>query len=418
MNLIHFVAMNLYKKHILLGVTGGIAAYKSAELVRQLQRAGAQVRVVMTESATTFVTPLTFQALSGHPVAIKDDGQFDAAGMDHIAYARWADMILIAPATANFLAKITQGLADDLLTSTCLAHEKMLVLAPAMNRAMWNNPATQQNVCLLNSRGIELLGPATGDQACGEVGEGRMLEPTNIVAACDKLFSHGKLSGQRVLITAGPTREPLDPVRYLSNRSSGKMGFALADAAQAAGAQVTVVCGPTHCSENEYVDYIRIETAEQMHAEVMQRLSTNDIFIAAAAVADYRPIKEHTQKIKKTDTELQIAFTRNPDILKESKQTKEDLFCVGFAAETENVIQNAQTKLTNKALDMVIANQVGLVDQGFDSDYNAVEVLWKDGQQTIERASKVSLAKELIELIHQYYSQHHKKSNVRLFQRK
>ena len=410
--------MNLYKKHILLGVTGGIAAYKSAELLRQLQRAGAQVRVVMTESATTFITPLTFQALSGHPVAINDDGQFDAAGMDHIAYARWADMVLVAPATANFLAKIVQGIADDLLTSTCLAHEKKLVLAPAMNRAMWNNPATLHNVEILSQRNIELLGPASGEQACGEVGDGRMLEPNSIVAACENIFNGGKLSGQRVLITAGPTREPLDPVRYISNRSSGKMGFALADAAQAAGAQVTVVCGPTHCDENEYVDYIHVETAEQMHTEVMRLLHASNIFIAAAAVSDYRPDKVQQQKIKKSETEMHIALLRNPDILKDSKQVKGDLFCVGFAAETENVVENAQAKLTNKALDMVIANQVGLTDQGFDSDYNAVEVLWKEGQQTIERAAKDSLAKELIELIHKHYSQHHKKSNVRLFQRK
>lgn len=410
--------MNLYKKHILLGVTGGIAAYKSAELLRQLQRAGAQVRVVMTKSATTFITPLTFQALSGHPVAINDDGQFDAAGMDHIAYARWADMILVAPATANFLAKTVQGIADDLLSSTCLAHENKLVLAPAMNRAMWSNPATQHNIEILSNRGVELFGPAKGVQACGEIGDGRMLEPLDIVAACENIFSHGKLSGQHILITAGPTREPIDPVRFISNRSSGKMGFALADAAQAAGAQVTVVCGPTHCVENEYIDYIPIETAAQMHTQVMQQLSANDIFIATAAVADYRPMEIHAQKIKKLTTDMQIALTRNPDILKDAKQSNEDIFCVGFAAETENVIKNARSKLTNKSLDMVIANQVGLEDQGFDSDYNAVEVLWKDGQQTIERSSKVSLAKDLIELIHRHYSTHQKKSNVRFLQRK
>lgn len=418
MNLLHLVVMNLYKKHILLGVTGGIAAYKSAELLRQLQRAGAQVRVIMTESATRFITPLTFQALSGYPVAIKDNGQFDAAGMDHIAYARWADMILVAPATANFLAKTAQGIAEDLLSSTCLAHDKKLALAPAMNRVMWNNPATKHNIDLLSSRNIELLGPASGDQACGEIGEGRMLEPHDIVAACENIFGHGKLSGQHVLITAGPTREPIDPVRFISNRSSGKMGFALADAAQALGAQVTVVCGPTHCSENQYVDYIHVETAEQMHAQVMQQINNIDIFIAAAAVADYRPTEAYTKKIKKADSAMQIDLTRTADVIKDTKQIKADLFCVGFAAETENVIKNAKNKLMNKALDLIIANQVGLHDRGFDSDYNAVEVLWNDGQKTLPHAPKVSIAKDLIDLIHHHYSQHQKKSNVRFFQKK
>jgi phosphopantothenoylcysteine decarboxylase/phosphopantothenate--cysteine ligase len=410
--------MNLYKKHILLGVTGGIAAYKSAELLRQLQRGGAQVRVIMTESATRFITPLTFQALSGKPVAIKDDGAFDDAGMDHIAYARWADMILVAPATANFLAKTAQGMADDLLSATCLAHDKKLVLAPAMNRVMWSNPATKQNIEILKSRNIELLGPASGDQACGEIGEGRMLEPNEIVAACETMFSRGKLSGLRILITAGPTREPIDPVRFITNRSSGKMGFALADAAQALGAYVTVVCGPTHCTENEYVDYIHIETADQMHAQVMQQLNTIDIFISAAAVADYRPVEVSAQKLKKSDASMQIALTRTADIIKECKRRKDDLFCVGFAAETENVIKNARNKLTKKALDMIIANQVGLPDRGFDSDHNAVEVLWRGGQQSLQLAPKTSIAKDLLVLIHQHYCQRHNKSNVRFIQKK
>lgn len=412
------MAMNLYKKHIVLGVSGGIAAYKSAELLRELQRAGAQVRVVMTESATNFITPLTFQALSGHPVSFKENGHFDEAGMDHIAYAKWADMILVAPATANFIAKTAQGIADDLLSSTCLAHNKLLVLAPAMNQAMWSNAATLDNVDLLKQRGIQLLGPASGDQACGDTGEGRMLEPKDIVTACDNFYAHGELSGQHVLITAGPTREPIDPVRYISNRSSGKMGFALADAAQAMGARVTVICGPTHCNKNKHVDYIDVETAEQMYENVMQQLDSTDLFIAAAAVADYRPAKISRQKIKKSAEETQISLTRTPDIIRKVKQTANEIFCVGFAAETENLIKHARYKLTDKELDMIIANQVGLADRGFDSDFNAVEVIWRNGQVSIQRTSKVALAKEIIELILQQYSHHQKQSNVRFFQTK
>lgn len=412
------MAMNLYKKHIVLGVSGGIAAYKSAELLRELQRAGAQVRVVMTESATNFITPLTFQALSGHPVSFKENGHFDEARMDHIAYAKWADMILVAPATANFIAKTAQGIADDLLSSTCLAHNKLLVLAPAMNQAMWSNAATLDNVDLLKQRGIQLLGPASGDQACGDTGEGRMLEPKDIVTACDNFYAHGELSGQHVLITAGPTREPIDPVRYISNRSSGKMGFALADAAQAMGARVTVICGPTHCNKNKHVDYIDVETAEQMYENVMQQLDSTDLFIAAAAVADYRPAKISRQKIKKSAEETQISLTRTPDIIRKVKQTANEIFCVGFAAETENLIKHARYKLTDKELDMIIANQVGLADRGFDSDFNAVEVIWRNGQVSIQRTSKVALAKEIIELILQQYSHHQKQSNVRFFQTK
>lgn len=404
--------MNLTNKHILLGVSGGIAAYKSAQLLRELQRLGAQVRVAMTESATSFVTPLTFQALSGHPVHIEDNGQFDAAGMDHIALSRWADVVLIAPTTANFLAKIAQGLADDFLSSLCLAHNGKLAIAPAMNQAMWGNPATQSNLALIKERGVYVFGPDEGVQACGEYGAGRMLEPAAIALKCTSLFSTGRASGKKILITAGPTVEPIDPVRFISNRSSGKMGYALGDAFMEAGGQVTIVSGPTQLVKNDRIEYIDVETAEQMHAAVMANINEHDIFVAAAAVADYRPSKYYEQKIKKEDDEFTISLSRTADILKDIKETKPELFSVGFAAETQNVTSNARIKLENKSIDMVIANQVGLPDQGFDSDYNAVEVLWLEGDQTIERTRKNLLARTLVKLITTHYEKINNKSNV------
>lgn len=410
--LVNSLIMNLTNKHILLGVSGGIAAYKSAQLLRELQRLGAQVRVAMTESATDFVTPLTFQALSGHPVHSEDNGQFDTAGMDHIALSRWADFVLIAPATANFLAKIAQGLADDFLSSLCLAHNGKLALAPAMNQAMWGNPATQSNLTLIKERGIYVFGPDEGVQACGEHGEGRMLEPTAIALKCSSLFSTGYASGKKILITAGPTVEPIDPVRFISNRSSGKMGYALGDAFMEAGGQVTIVSGPTQLEKNDRIEYIDVETAEQMHTAVMANIDGHDIFIAAAAVADYRPSKYYGQKIKKEDDEFTISLSRTADILKDIKETKPELFSVGFAAETQNVASNARIKLENKSIDMVIANQVGLPDQGFDSDYNAVEVLWLEGNQIIERSRKNLLARTLVKLITTHYEKTNNKSNV------
>ena len=404
--------MKLTNKHILLGVSGGIAAYKSAQLLRELQRLGAQVRVAMTESATSFVTPLTFQALSGHPVHVEDNGQFDTAGMDHIALSRWADVVLIAPTTANFLAKIAQGLADDFLSSLCLAHNGILAVAPAMNQAMWNNPATQSNLALVKERGVHVFGPDKGVQACGEYGAGRMLEPAAIALKCTGLFSTGHASGKKILITAGPTVEPIDPVRFISNRSSGKMGYALGDAFTEAGGQVTIVSGPTQLEKNDRIEYIDVETAEQMHAAVMANIIGHDIFVATAAVADYRPSNYHEQKIKKEDDELIIPLSRTADILKDIKEAMPGLFSVGFAAETENVTTNARIKLENKAVDMVIANQVGLPDQGFDSDYNAVEVLWLEGYQIIERSRKNLLARALVKLITTHYEKTNNKSNV------
>ena len=404
--------MNLTNKHILLGVSGGIAAYKSAQLLRELQRMGAQVRVAMTTSATKFITPMTFQALSGYPVSTEDDGQFDAAGMDHIALARWADVVLIAPATANFIAKITQGLADDFLSALCLAHAGDLAIAPAMNQAMWNNAATQANLAILKERGVHIFGPDSGLQACGESGAGRMMEPAELALQTANVFSRDRLHGHRVLITAGPTLEPIDPVRYISNRSSGKMGYALAESMMEAGAQVTVISGPTHLQKNDRIKYVDVETAQQMHSAVIEHLDNISIFIAAAAVADYRPSDYHDQKIKKDGDELNLSLSPTVDILHDVRQHKAELFCVGFAAETENVTSNALTKLQKKSIDIVIANQVGIADQGFDSDYNAVEVLWHGGSHTLSRARKYKIARALVKLIATQFEHTNTNKNV------
>ena len=407
--------MKLNNKHILLGVSGGIAAYKSAQLVRELQRMGAQVRVVMTESATKFVTPLTFQALSGHPVYTENSNQFDDTGMDHISLARWSDLMLIAPATANFLAKLSQGMADDFLSSLCLAHTGTLAVAPAMNQAMWNNVATQANLALLKERDVTIFGPDSGIQACGESGAGRMLEPIALAKHCANIFISGYLNSHKVLITAGPTVEPIDPVRFISNRSSGKMGYALAEAMLEAGAQVTVVSGPTQLKTHSDIEYVFVETAEQMHTAVMQRIDVMDIFVATAAVADYRPAQYIEQKIKKSTNELSLPLVATPDILKDVRQMRAELFCVGFAAETENVVTNATKKLNSKSIDMVIANQVGNINQGFDSDYNAVEVLWQGGNHKIERARKSEIVRTLTKLIAERFNQSKNKSNVSYF---
>ncbi|MCL4151522.1 UNVERIFIED_CONTAM: hypothetical protein GTU68_055151, partial [Idotea baltica] len=325
--------MKLANKHILVAVSGGIAAYKSAEFVRALQRVGAQVRVVMTESATKFVTPLTFQALSGYPVHTSDTGSFDKSGMDHIALSRWSDAIIVAPATANIIAKISNGVADSFVSSLCLAHQGPLAVAPAMNQAMWSNSATQKNIADIQGRGIQVFGPAQGIQACGEIGEGRMLEPDDLVHQCISLFANNSLSTKKVVITAGPTVEPIDPVRFISNRSSGKMGYAIADAALEAGAHVTVISGPTHLQENERIHYVHVETAQQMHSASMKHSIDADLFIATAAVADYQPTNISEQKIKKKNNSLSIELSRTADILKEIKLSQPNLFCVGFAAE-------------------------------------------------------------------------------------
>jgi phosphopantothenoylcysteine decarboxylase / phosphopantothenate---cysteine ligase len=410
--------MKLANKHILVAVSGGIAAYKSAEFVRALQRAGAQVRVVMTESATKFITPLTFQALSGYPVNTSDNASFDKAGMDHIALSRWSDAIIIAPATANIIAKISNGVADSFVSSLCLAHQGYLAVAPAMNQAMWNNSATQQNIATLLTRNVGVFGPAQGLQACGESGEGRMLEPDDLVQQCISLFTNTTLTAKKVVITAGPTVEPIDPVRFISNRSSGKMGYAIADAALEAGAQVTVISGPTHLPENARINYVHVETAQQMYAAAMEHCAGADLFIAAAAVADYQPVKVSDQKIKKNNDNLSIQLSPTPDILKEIKLSQPSLFCVGFAAETENVVEHASAKLRNKSLNMIIANQVGLPDQGFDSDYNSVEIISATETVSISCARKAELARALIKNIADQLKKQTSQTNVTYLQSK
>ncbi|MBK1671919.1 bifunctional phosphopantothenoylcysteine decarboxylase/phosphopantothenate--cysteine ligase CoaBC [Ectothiorhodospira shaposhnikovii] len=394
--------MSLTGKHILLGVSGGIAAYKACELTRRLMDAGAEVRVVMTPHATEFVAPLTFQALSGHPVrTVLFDAEAEA-GMDHISLARWADAVLIAPATANVMARLAQGMADDLLTTLCLAAEAPVCLAPAMNRVMWANAATQANVRTLLERGVRLFGPGAGYQACGEVGEGRMLDPGQIVTAVEGLFASGALAGVRVMVTAGPTREPLDPVRYLTNRSSGRMGFAVAAAAAEAGAQVCLVSGPVHLDTPRGVTRVDVETALQMYEAVMARAAGTDLFIATAAVADYRMAQPAERKIKKQADELHLTLVKNPDILAAVAALPDGPFTVGFAAETDDLETYARGKLEAKGLDMIAANDVS-GGRGFDVADNALTVFWRDGSLSLPQQSKSQLARELVALIARHH---------------
>ena len=386
-------------QRILLGVTGGIAAYKNAELVRRLRDAGAEVQVVMTEAATAFITPLTLQALSGRPVRSQlMDAQAEAA-MGHIELARWAECILIAPASADFLARLAHGLANDLLSTLCLASEAPLFLAPAMNRVMWQHPATRANCALLTARAATLLGPAEGSQACGETGTGRMLEPHELVQALSLPARRADLHGLTVLMTAGPTREPLDPVRFLTNRSSGKMGYAVARAAQAAGARVILVSGPVHLDPPPGVTCLRVERAEEMRAAVMSHVHEADVFIATAAVADYRPAAPAAGKIKKKDAALSLTLEPTPDILAEVAALPRRPFTVGFAAETERLAEHAEDKRRRKRLDLIAANQVDDCGMGFDSDDNALTVFWDGGSRTLPRQAKTQLAVALVELI-------------------
>ena len=393
----------LDKKHILLGVTGGIAAYKSAELIRRLREQGAEVRVAMTKAARELVTPLTFQALSGHQVLLSWEQQSSEFAMDHIALARWADMILIAPATADFMAKLAHGFASDILTTLCLAATAPIFIAPATNQQMWSNPATQANKNLLVERGLRLLGPAPGSQACGEEGIGRMLEPVEITAALGQAFSSRDLQGLRLLITAGPTQEPIDPVRYISNHSSGKMGYALAAAAAAAGAEVILVSGPVNLACPVGVQRIGVTTAQQMATAVMQHLDGCQIFIGAAAVADYHCVQVNAQKVKKSAAGIQLALVPNPDILALVTARKNPPFTVGFAAETENLRSNALQKLTQKHLDMIAANDVSGSDSGFNSDQNAILLLWSGGEQEFSKRPKTQLAADLLKLVVVHY---------------
>ena len=357
-------------KRILLGVTGGIAAYKSAVLLRLLRNNGADVRVVMTHGANEFIRPLTFQALSGKPVHTELLDLETESAMGHIDLARWADLILVAPASANFMARVANGLADDLLSTLCLAADVPLLFAPAMNQQMWLNPATQENLEKLKARGVTMLGPAVGDQACGETGPGRMLEAEELASLTAKSFDTGILTGSRILVTAGPTREAIDPVRYISNRSSGKMGYAVAIAAIEAGADVSLISGPVNLPEPSRVQITKVTSAAQMHSAVMQKISDTDIFISVAAVADYSLETISEQKIKKSSDSFELKLKKNPDILSEVAALQNAPFSVGFAAETENLEANAQSKLRSKKLDMIAANQVA-DDRGFDVEANA-----------------------------------------------
>ncbi len=391
---------------ILLGVTGGIAAYKSADLVRRLVERGAEVQVVMTSGAQRFVTPLTFQALSGRPVRSDLWDESAEAAMGHIELARWATHVLVAPASADFMARLAHGLANDLLATLCLATDAPVAVAPAMNRLMWANPATQANVATLRARGVAILGPGTGEQACGETGPGRMLEPAEIVAAlwpaCQAggagAGALGALAGRKVLITAGPTRERIDPVRFITNRSSGKMGYAVAEAARAAGAEVVIVSGPVNLPAPAGVRRLDVETAEQMMGAVRAELADTDVFIAAAAVSDYRPVQAAAEKIKKTSDSLMLALSRTTDILATVAAGTPRPFVVGFAAETQNVERNALAKLQGKRLDMIAANQVG-DGLAFDCEDNALTVYWPGGRHELARASKREVAAGLVRLI-------------------
>jgi phosphopantothenoylcysteine decarboxylase/phosphopantothenate--cysteine ligase len=384
---------------ILVGVTGGIAAYKAPELVRRLRDRGADVQVVMTAGAQRFITPLTLQAVSGRAVRTDLWDATAEAAMGHIELARWAELVLIAPASAGFIARLSTGQADDLLTTLCLATEAPLAIAPAMNRVMWAHPATRANVATLEERGVTVLGPAAGEQACGEVGAGRMDEPLEIINGVMALLrSGGPLVGRRVLITAGPTRERIDPVRFVSNRSSGKMGFAVAQAAREAGAEVVLVSGPVSLPTPPGVRRVDVESAANMLAAVQQEIERTDIFISTAAVADYRPAHAYEQKIKKTSDRMDLAMERTVDVIATVAARAQRPFVVGFAAETETVEQNARTKLLKKNLDMIAANEVG-ADKAFDCEDNQLVVLWRSGRRELGRAPKAVLAQRLIALI-------------------
>lgn len=390
----------LVNKRILLGVTGGIAAYKSADLVRRLQDAGAEVRVVMTQGACEFITPLTMQALSGHPVHTDLLDPRAEAAMGHIELARWADLVLIAPASANFLARLAYGHGNDLLATLCLATGAPVAVAPAMNQQMWADQATQKNQLILQEKGIHIFGPGAGSQACGEVGPGRMQDPTEIIQQAAEVFDYELLTGKHLVITAGPTREPIDPVRYLTNKSSGKMGFALAQAAAEAGARVTLIAGPVALDTPNRVNRIDVVRAEDMHEASLKAVEEGcDIFIATAAVADYRPTVTADHKIKKSTEEIHLTLVKNPDIIAAVASHAKRPFTVGFAAETQDVIEYAQAKLKGKKLDMIATNDVSGTNVGFNSDNNALTVIWPGGHKVLPLASKAQIAKQLIELI-------------------
>lgn len=394
----------LTNKQIILGITGGIAAYKSAELTRLLKAAGADVRVVMTPAATSFITPLTLQALSGHPVHLELLDPEAEAGMGHIELAKWADLIVIAPTSADFMARLAHGMGNDLLSTLCLATAAPICLAPAMNQAMWRSSATQQNVDTLKQQNVQLWGPGVGEQACGDTGPGRMIEPTDILERISEQFNSGTLAGLNIYITAGPTREPLDPVRYISNHSSGKMGYALAEAAIDAGANVKLISGPVNLPVPAHVKRISITTAEDMLEASLEGISDCDIFIACAAVADYRPTSIAEHKIKKGNEEImELHLIKNPDIVATIAERANKPFTIGFAAETRDVLSYAQGKLERKNLDVIVANDVSQAGIGFNSDENAVTLVTRDTHIDIPQTSKRQLAAQLIEHISQLY---------------
>ena len=397
--------MQLQNKRILLGVTGGIAAYKAAEIVRRLREQGAEVRVVMTDAAKEFITPLTLQAVSGHIVA---NSMFDPqaeAGMGHIELAKWADLVLVAPATANVISRLTTGMGDELLTTLCLASPAPLAIAPAMNMQMYLHAATQSNLKVLAERGVHIWGPGVGSQACGDVGPGRMLDPMDIVEEVTKFLQPVPQTDLSFLITAGPTREAIDPVRYISNYSSGKMGFALAEAAAAIGAKVTLVAGPVNLPTPKGVKRIDVESALEMQSAVEAEVAQHPIFIGCAAVADYRMAEVAPQKMKKTEGQegLSLQLIKNPDIIAGVAARTDKPFVVGFAAETQDVARYALDKLQRKGMDMIAANDVSRADQGFNADQNALTVFWADGQQDLPLASKQQVAQQLISLIIKRY---------------
>lgn len=393
--------MNLTNKRILLGVTGGIAAYKAADLTRRLQDQGAEVRVVMTDAATEFITPLTMQALSGNPVHTDLLDTETESVMGHIELARWADLILVAPASANFIARLVSGQADDLLSTLCLAAECPLAVAPAMNQAMWNNAATQTNIEKLQAITSYVLGPASGLQACGEVGEGRLLDVPELVEAVSELFPSTELGGKHVVITAGPTQEAIDPVRYLTNKSSGKQGYALAEAALEAGARVTLISGPTNLPPVPRANMVHVVSAQNMYDAVMDNIADCDIFISVAAVADFKPAEQAEQKIKKVagKNTLTIELVENPDIVASVAALEKKPFTVGFAAETQDLVAYAKRKLANKNLDLIVANDVSDQSIGFNSDNNATTVIGHDSEVSLASMSKSALSRKLISMI-------------------
>jgi len=393
----------LTNKQILVGVTGGIAAYKAAELIRRLQDHGATVRVIMTKAAQAFITPLTLQALSGNPVHCDLLDSEAEAAMGHIELARWADLVLIAPASADFMARLATGQADDLLATVCLATNASIAIAPSMNQGMWRYQSTPQNLQTLISKQVLVFGPGDGSQACGDIGPGRMMEPEQLAMEASSVFKIGSLDGVKIVITAGPTREAIDPVRYISNHSSGKMGFALAQAAMDAGASVTLITGPVSLQTPERVTRIDINSAAEMHQAVIETLPVCDIFIGSAAVADYRPTSIADQKIKKSTETMTIELVRNPDIIADVSNHPQRPFTIGFAAETQDVESYARGKLEKKKLDLIIANDVSNTAIGFNSDNNAVSVIWNDGKVSLPMTSKQQLGRHLIEEICQHY---------------